>query len=421
MEFVALLILFAIIYRLFILFSNNRPTMGIILFASIFSPKITMGNLKIDGLYFVIAILVFLSIYKLNYKWIIPNKKTTLYLIVIFTIIVINYISWFIYNGNEKLSLVSSTYGLLKFMSLTYFTYVLNIKFNKEILLEDFKKFILLSLSVNAVAVVLEILNPTFMINFLSNAYLNQVQMEFFEMATIFGVFSRYYGLFSYPMNMGMFMAFVILYSSMSKIFNNKERAIILLSAFGMGIMSNSRSFIYGFAIALFLIIIMNYKSNIVVTFVEISGFVVVLSSISIFYDSILEYVRNNVSVVTAHYMESITQPELLLTSRLDSTSGSLVETMKVIQDHWILGVGPDSINGELVIDNAYLVLLHNGGIIALSIVLLYYTYLLYTYRNKSYYVSVLFLILCTAVGFPVLIGSNVTHWFLTICMLDET
>lgn len=67
-----------------------------------------------------------------------------------------------------------------------------------------------------------------------------------------------------------------------------------------------------------------------------------------------------------AYYLDFLTKPLEALSTRYDSDSGFLVESINIIKDHFIFGVGHATFENAFVGDSLYIVLLYHTGIVGL-------------------------------------------------------
>ena len=87
-----------------------------------------------------------------------------------------------------------------------------------------------------------------------------------------------------------------------------------------------------------------------------------------------------------------------------------------------LIGVGPTSVNGEIVGDNAYVVLIHNGGLIALVTIVGYYMrHLFNSFRFRDTTTTLLILTtLIVSMGMPILTGGNLNYLLFIIYVLKK-
>lgn len=67
-----------------------------------------------------------------------------------------------------------------------------------------------------------------------------------------------------------------------------------------------------------------------------------------------------------AYYLDFLTKPFEALATRYDSDSGILAESINIIKDHFIFGVGHATFEGAFIGDSLYIVLMYQTGIIGL-------------------------------------------------------
>ena len=94
-------------------------------------------------------------------------------------------------------------------------------------------------------------------------------------------------------------------------------------------------------------------------------------------YESIHSFLYER-SQVVAYYFSFLHNPLKAFATRYSSKTGILLPIYEIIRKHPIIGVGPLAVKGEILADSAPIIILHNGGVIALLIVILFYLWLFY-------------------------------------------
>ena len=140
------------------------------------------------------------------------------------------------------------------------------------------------------------------------------------------------------------------------------------------------------------------------------------------FYDDLYSYLLNY-NANFAYYFSFLKDPIAVLNTRFGSvdSEGSLSYVFEILKKSALIGVGPASVNGEIVGDNAYVVLIHNGGLIALIITMIYYRYFFIKgikFKNNTT-ILIILMIFILSMGMPILIGANISLFILYYLLIE--
>lgn len=402
-------------------YSKDKPTIGIFLLLTILSPRIAVGSIRIDGTYLVIiivAIAVFIKDSARIYKFEGYFKK---YVILIICINVLYLISWTLFNRNDTNRLISTLAGALKHIVLFYEIVECNKNIKELDLNKEIISYITVAAIVNFVALLYEIIDAKGATSLLSNVFFNEEESAYIAHQVHNDGFARYYGLFSYPMGMGMFICYSIAYLINNNTINGMRKACLLALLLVLGIYSASKSFIIGTAIVLITYLLLSLFSKTISKKDIRSVGILFAVIIGIFglYNQIYNFIYDYIGPGFARYFGYLKNVQGILYARLDSQDGSLLSTMKVIKDYWLLGVGPTSIANEPVMDNSYIVIFHNGGIIALISIIGFYCMLFIKSKQRKDLLLLTVAILATGMGFPTMFISDISFWVMTVILWE--
>ncbi len=409
-----LTILFLIytIYR----YLHNKPTIALLMGWMIISPCLRIGGQSIDSTYLIVIVLFF-AIILIKGKIIIPNNKIIKYIEIFLGINVLFILSWLLFNRNDASTALIDFFGALKISLLLLETLIMNynisgICYKKQIELMIWGVAIL-----NVLAVLYEMYNFNGSISLLSNYIFNDAEIYYLESMTKYGQYQRYFGLFGYPMKLGLFSIYSLTFVSLENCITSKIRKMLLMVILMyLGLMSSSKTFILGCAILLIFYIITTFleveknKNRIIYGIIAIGFLFIVWIS----YSQISDLIASTLGTNVARYFEFLGNIQEIFTTRFSSESGVLATSnlYEVIKENIIFGVGSSSIAGEPVMDNAFLVIIHNGGLIGIIIVVIYYLQLLFKCRQNSSYVIILIIILATGMGFQTWLAPE-SAWLL--------
>lgn len=413
-----LIFIAAILWR----YSKDEPTIGIFLLLSIISPRISIGGAKVDGIYLVtvcVAIAIFIKCKGRIHR---IEGYFKIYVVLIVGIHLLYFTSWVLFNRNDSSRLITTMMGAIKHIILLFEVIECNINIKKLDIKKEIITFFSVAIFFNIVALLYEIIDYKGAVALLSNTFFNEEETDFLT-AQIHNGFSRYNGLFSYPMGLGMFACYALAYLISVEKVNKTNRIVLIAFSLVLGLYSASKSFIIGTAIILLTFLLLNLiKTHIPKKSIYIiGGLLALIVSIFIFYDSIYAFIYTNIGPGFARYFQYLKNTQGILHSRLDTDSGALLPTMEVIKEHWFIGVGPTSIAGEPVMDNSYIVILHNGGICALFAIIIFYLKLLIKTKPRAELFLLIIAVLSTGMGFPTVFVSDTSFWVITFILWELT
>lgn len=383
------------------------------------SPSITIGNMKFDSIYLYI-ISLFLIIISIGEHKIRINRTSINYLLYLLFISFIYIIAWTIVSRIDFRQLIISIAGVLKLSIIIILVYSLDIMMTKKSMLNRIAKSISLLALLNFVAIIFQKYFPIYAYNLFSNLYSSEsasyyLQTSVWGQGSFFnGRYIRYFGLFENPMILGCFSAvsiiFLFIYMNDKNIYKNKFKiGVIILILFYNGIMSSTKTFYFIIPIAISLIFLTS-KISLKRKIITIS-FIFTFFIFIIFNFESISKILYSINPGTAYSFSFLKNPMDALITRYgtNESTGFLTDTLKIAKEYFILGVGPVSNNGEFIGDSSYVVLFHNGGIVAILVTIVYYiTNITKLIKNKAKYAWILMLIIMIlGIGQNCLIGYN--------------
>lgn len=394
----------------------------LVLTFSLISPIINIGSIELDSMYIFVAYFLILTIaLKRN---ITINKIVLNYLGMIFILSLIYIIAWLLKSRIDLGTMAITILGLMKVPILLILIKVNSKGLSKDLITKKLMTFIRLGALVNAIAIIFQIVMPIQAYNFFVNLYSSSksayyLQTEWNHGGFYNGKYTRYFGVFESPMLMGAFcvlaLSFLLgVYFSKDEQFKKKNLIPWMVILFISGMLSTTKTFILMCPLSAVLLIIFMTKTNgkslrsiLVLFWIGIVSLFVIM-----FYEQIYLYL-NKISPTIAYRFQYLKNPLEALSTRFGDETGFLLPTIEVIKSNIFLGVGPSSSSGEFIGDNAYVVILHHGGLFALIVFMFYFLSLIkYIWLDNN--LPALMLIssmLFMGVGLTIILGSNLTFF----------
>lgn len=409
MGFVILLVM--LLYTVYLDTRQRSSVIPILLMATL-SPEIKIGSAGIDSLY---VFEFFLFLYICVTKKVLIFSVVKRYTKIIVLSLLIYTISWIAFSRVDLNSLISCLVGGLKILIVLVECWTLNSTFKSQIE-NDIFKFLTVSLILNAAFVTFQSLfyEPSLWI--LKNVFLSSSEYEYALSATYAGHYTRYGGLFKYPMHMGVFCAIALAFIfSIQKKINLAMRCFTIILSLYCGIMSSTKSFFIGMAVICCIYVIQSCigiknKKDIIYSSIPLITVILII----IFQNQIIQLIESIFGSYAAFYARKIVEFFSDMSSVLDTRlgeAGAIVSLREVVKENFLFGVGPASIQGEKVMDNAILVILHNGGLLALFVILYYYFKTAKTFHENKMSILVILAIIACGIGFQIWIASPLTAW----------
>ncbi len=419
-NFISLIFLFSTFY-----FFNKKNKTSFLLWFSI--SCIVAPSIRVESIYISLSFfyLIFPLLFFLKYKTIKFTAESSALLMTTIGISIFSLIGWLV-NTSLNTNIIIPFLGLLKNTALILFIVSYFEKYFSEMKMEAMTFLIIKWIvAINFVAVIFQALTPIPAATFFYDLYWQPSQITYGyikEFVLKYGYYSRFMGLFPSPIYLGIAMLLSWTYLLSQMVLYNKKYRLVLIMTLMTGFFSLSKTFIIGAPIMfiavisfqLFVLKTSFLKFIRIVFIIAFSGFLLYLIvSIGSLYSN---YVR--------YYSEFIFKPIEAIQTRYTSSDDVLLsKTYQVIKENLVFGVGFSSIKGEFVGDSSYVKQLHNGGLMALSNLLLYILFVFFmTLKRKKYTAFLVFLALVfSGAALPVILGSTVAIPFYLIILSKKS
>lgn len=402
------------------LYTVGKSTIGWILAWIIISPAFRIGNIEIDSTYIVVIVLFFVILVT---KGVIalPPRRVRGYLCMIVSINILYVCSWLLFNRNDPSTMLKSLLGAIKNVIMIWLCFELNRKH-----LGNLKSEIRTMLEVVAVLnLVFVLFQMTYFEEsiYVMNQILRSAEIDYLLDITRRGYYSRYFGVLGYPMRLGLICVYSLAYLVFVEGAWAKRNIFFGLLNVFLGICSASKTFILGAAMVLIFWTLKSLLSAKLRKRSVILGCIgiLIICAIVVFFDAIYLLIYNTLGPTFANYFTILERLEDVFFNRFNSSTGALStgNLIPVIKQNILFGVGCSPLLDERVMDNAPLIILHNGGLFCLLIVLLFYFRLVIINRNHFNHIGVILIILATGMGFETW-TSEISAFLLLAILMDE-
>jgi hypothetical protein len=222
------------------------------------------------------------------------------------------------------------------------------------------------------------------------------------------GFFSRGFGTFGTPVQLGIISLMSWTYLVSNYFLKGKRKIILTLLVFIVGLSSLSKTFIIGVPLIFMLIILFSFWKK---------GFLrkgVLIFLLLLLIGSCVYYILEGLGTYASHYFEYLLKPIEAFDSRYINPKG-LGLTYEVISENLLTGVGFGSVKGEFMGDSLYVKIFHNGGIIALLILVVFLIYTTWFLLKKGELTRFIIFVAILLGGFaqPTLFSSEIVIPFL--------
>ncbi len=345
---------------------------GFLLFLILFvNITIPIFGLRINSLYYFTILLFVLILIKRDVKWTI-DKDTRKYCLLLILILLTYSLGWLCSGAG---SLIGGLIGCIKFIPIIVEFSVLFQDIDKKTVKKDFGIAINIVVFLNTVMVVLQKINPSFSTTITDIFFYNDDTINSSDQI-INGVMTRCYGIFNHPATLGTFSLFAITYN----VYSNYKAIIrypFIVCSFIIGLLSLSKTFVLGFPMIVIIMLLVGLKkcrslrTIVLYLSVIVTGIIVILN-----FETIISVLSAN-NAYMRYYLSTLYNPFDAFQTRYSREEGALSFTYEIIKENFLIGVGPNSIKGEAVLDSAPVVIAHNGGVIGLILVTILLLYLL--------------------------------------------
>lgn len=392
---------------------NNKSTVAPIMIMVTLSPEIKFGAISFDSLYMYIIVLFI-------YIWIVKGKifinKTSRYTVLLLFNLIMCLVSWMLFSRNDIITVVTYSLGIIKYIVLIGECWTLNRQFQDNILIDLFWYITIVVFS-NTIFLLFQKNFFTQSLNILKEI-LSSNEYAYAISGTFAGRYTRYGGFFKYPMHLGLFSTLSFAFLLGFKTSTRKKtvlKILILCCTLFNGIMSSTKSFFIGAVIVYIVYVIQNFvyvKNRRSIYISMITLFTVLF--LYLFRYQLLKLIDTYFGAYASYYANAIldffNNTASVFSTRLGE-HGAITSLLQVVKENILFGVGPSSIQGESVMDNALLVILHNGGIVSLLSVFWYYFETLKQLMKSRESFLLIVAILACGMGFQIWIASPLTLW----------
>lgn len=387
---------------------NSKPLFVPVMLCSLFAPAINFGGNKIDGAYFIVIICIVIMLQQRGLRK--PSGYLKQYILLIIFVHVVYTVSWLLFSRKDMAILVSTIMGATKLLILMYVCFDVDPKIQKCNMNKELINLIAISVVINLPAVIYEMVAPRSALNLLSEVFLNNSEIIYLNLTFRNGTFERYYGLFSYPMKMGLFSVYALVFLVNRGIeIVRMKRYLLILGILFIGIASGAKSFVLGTAVVVLANIILPFVGT-KIKFKTLFNIVLTISGIFMFlffFENISNFLANIFGSFVKYPLSFIVDWSRAFDTRTEALAGG----WDIIKQNWLIGIGPSSVLGEAVMDNSYYVIMHNGGIIALFSVIFFYIRLFIKKRKDILAMTLIVILASTGMGFQTLISAEVSTW----------
>ena len=389
--FVFILFLLIYIYSFF----RKKDSLKILLTYLALAPLIRINDLKLNPTYFIILLLfAIIIIYKK--KIIIPRKISSYLkmLLVLFTICFFSTLIHFtLFNGA-----LNPIIGFIKvpiLIILIYSVYGEKYDYNSSI-----KGFVKLSLLLNLFACLIQFIYKDDCLELFKTLYSNG--SDYYSSANDKFTYTRLFGLFQTPVYLGNFCLFILAYLLIVE--NNKYQKLIYITiCLILGFMSATKSFVLGSAVCLIVSCLFyifdtfkqrKIKKNKIMILIL---FIFIIPFLFILFNILINILAKN-GIFIKYYLSFLSNPFSALETRYNTANDLVLSnTYEIIKNNLLLGVGFGQMENEFLGDSTYILALHNGGIIALSVIVVFY---LKQIINSFHQKQIIFVLIWILTGF---------------------
>lgn len=360
--------------------AQGKDALSVVLFYYFIAPNISIGGgLVVDSSYIFVFVLIVISAIFFNGKIKVTRQVKSLTILI--TVWIITYTMGWLANGaNSQLTFGIAILGLIKTLISVVLCLSLSRNMSKKMIYRSIGKGLSWTIWANAVAVALQFFFPYQMYDVCyelyysasSSGYTSYEKIESWGSGFYGGRYYRYFGLNETPMVLSCIVVLVLTIMLIQVI--TEKRFFIHLRILGVvtilvGVAAQCKIFFLMLPVLALLYVWFNSnKLNRGKIYLYTSGCVACIFLL-VFFDEI-----SSISVL--RYLTYLKSPLEAFATRFGDGAGSsgyLTETLGIAFDHFLTGVGPISISGEPIADSSFVVIFHNGGIIALFAMIVFY------------------------------------------------
>jgi len=229
------------------------------------------------------------------------------------------------------------------------------------------EKILLTVICINMILVIIQIIFPQ-SVEMFYNFYFKESLIPL-EVFLKMGRFTRVTGSFGTPVNLGIFslISFTFFYVKLLELELREEIIIGLICSILCGFSSLTKTFIIGMPIILIstiiAIIIFPLKIKIKISSKKMVRLLVIVMLVAIMAVGFFQ-VATKQGFYVNYYFEYLLKPLKALEARYNLDESVLSLTIKAIKNNFLIGVGMTKPFGEFIGDSAYVMLVHNTGLL---------------------------------------------------------
>lgn len=394
----------AVLYKL----KYKKNVYGLLFLSLIIPPTVNIVNSRINTMYYLCIFLMLMIVG----KRLIIGKIFLNSAIVMTSIIAFYFIAWGLKGSG---SFFYELIGDIKFIVLLIeFAIIMKNAKCKEID-AGFQWALKFSTVINFLVVIGTFIIPMEITKFVLLFYYNDDTINSID-NFVDGRLARAYGVFNHPAVLSIFSLMVFFYF-FKRLYENKKNIIYMIMALIMGMSAYSKTFILGLPIIFLIWMIFNIKN--IKIFILFNALLCILMGIYANFEIVIERIRD-INPVLAYYMNYLNHPIEALATRYSPQTGNMVPMYYIIRQNLLIGVGPNPVGAETVVDSAPLVIIHNGGLLALSLILAMYIVLLSKsiQIKNDVLVCFLFIIILSGLALPTWIFHQATFMMLVYIII---
>lgn len=415
-----------VILALFLFIVLFRTTKGVDIISltilyCVVAPCIQIGKSKIDSVYLYVAVMLLWMLFTNKGKIVIYHELGCLIVITMICGFMFC-VGWATHGANQVSGLVGALGGLVKNIAVVYLLFYYTKMENITQLDNAVGRGIEYAVYLNLIAVILQFIIPKQMYDICyqlyysatSSGYTNYDLIKDWGAGFYQGRYYRYFGLFATPMTLSCFVIMVmalcvVQISSNRCIFCNPVR--IFMISLVIGFAAQCKIFFLMIPILIFLYVLYNIKK---LTKFKALTFLTIACVVFFF----IAFLDNLSSIPGLYYLSYLSNPLSAFSTRF-SEGGYIAETASVAYRNILTGVGPVSVQGEAIADSSYIVMLHNGGLIALIAMMYLYLKMWKLNHNimQPYFNILIASILVMGASRTVMV-SGVVFWIITYYIL---
>lgn len=364
---------------------KGKDVLPMVLLYYFITPNIPLGGgLVVDSSYIFIFVLLIVS--GIISGGTIKLKKQMRSLALLTLVWIVTYtIGWVASGASSQMTFLIAILGLLKTLAAVILCFCSCRNMPREKVYRSIGKGLSWTVWLNAIAVTLQFFFPYQMYDLCyelyysasSSGYTSYESIESWGAGFYDGRYYRYFGLNETPMVLSciivVVLVFVLIQFITGKPFFPHPKTIGIVAIL-VGISAQCKIFFLMLPILIMLYVLFtSSKMTRKRFFLYMSGCIACLLVI-VFLDEIS-------SIPTFRYLAYLQAPLQAFATRFGNGAGSsgyLTATLDVAFRHFLTGVGPISISGEPIADNSFVVIFHNGGIVAVLAMIAFYVSIIF-------------------------------------------